>query len=52
MARSTLKSGNRDIAEFMKICQEEGMWVLFRPGPYVCGEWDFGGNTSSATQIS
>jgi len=37
------KSGNRDIAEFMKICQEEGMWVLFRPGPYVCGEWDFGG---------
>ncbi|MBQ2732158.1 MAG: beta-galactosidase, partial [Opitutales bacterium] len=20
-----------------------GMWVLFRPGPYVCGEWDFGG---------
>lgn len=37
------KTGNRDIGEFMKICQEEGMWVLFRPGPYVCGEWDFGG---------
>ena len=37
------KTGNRDIATFMKICQEEGMWVLFRPGPYVCGEWDFGG---------
>jgi len=37
------KSGNRDIAGFIKICQEEGMWVLFRPGPYVCGEWDFGG---------
>ena len=37
------KSGNRDIATFMRICQEEGMWVLFRPGPYVCGEWDFGG---------
>jgi len=37
------KSENRDIAEFVKICQEEGMWVLFRPGPYVCGEWDFGG---------
>jgi len=37
------KSENRDIAEFVKICQEEGMWVLFRPGPYVCAEWDFGG---------
>jgi beta-galactosidase len=19
------------------------MWVLIRPGPYVCAEWDFGG---------
>lgn len=36
-------TGNRDIAEFLRICREEGMWVLFRPGPYVCGEWDFGG---------
>lgn len=38
-----LTTGNRDIAGFLKVCQEEGMWVLFRPGPYVCGEWDFGG---------
>ncbi len=38
-----LKSGNRDIGAFLKMCQEEGMWVLFRPGPYVCGEWDLGG---------
>lgn len=37
------KTGNRDIAAFLKICKEEGMWVLFRPGPYVCAEWDFGG---------
>jgi len=37
------KTGNRDIAEFVRICQQEGMWVLFRPGPYVCAEWDFGG---------
>lgn len=36
-------SENRNIAEFIKICQEEKMWVLLRPGPYVCGEWDFGG---------
>jgi hypothetical protein len=38
-----LKSGNRDFVRFIKLCQEEGMWVYLRPGPYVCGEWDFGG---------
>ncbi|MGN0835097.1 MAG: beta-galactosidase [Candidatus Spyradosoma sp.] len=37
------KTGNRDIAAFLRLCQENGMWVLFRPGPYICGEWDFGG---------
>ena len=20
-----------------------GMHVIFRPGPYICSEWDFGG---------
>jgi beta-galactosidase len=34
---------NRDIAAFMRLCQSEGMWVLLRPGPYVCAEWDLGG---------
>ena len=34
---------NRNIAEFVRICQQEKMWVIFRPGPYVCAEWDFGG---------
>ena len=33
----------RDIAAFIRLCQAEGMWVLLRPGPYVCGEWDLGG---------
>ena len=37
------KTGNRDLEGFLKLCQEEGMWVLFRPGPYACGEWDLGG---------
>ncbi len=37
------ESGNRNISRFIKIAQEEGMWVLLRPGPYVCAEWDFGG---------
>ena len=36
-------TGTRDIARFIRIAREEGMWVLLRPGPYVCAEWDFGG---------
>ncbi|MBA2078845.1 beta-galactosidase [Rhodanobacter sp. PCA2] len=38
-----LAGGNRDFARFIRLCQEEGMWVYLRPGPYICGEWDFGG---------
>lgn len=37
------KTENRNIAEFIRLCQKEGMWVLLRPGPYVCAEWDLGG---------
>ncbi|WP_208644943.1 glycoside hydrolase family 35 protein [Mucilaginibacter kameinonensis] len=37
------KTENRNIVEFINLCREEGMWVLLRPGPYVCAEWDFGG---------
>ncbi|CAL1517570.1 beta-galactosidase family protein [Chitinophaga sp. MM2321] len=36
-------TGNHNIAAFIKIAQEEGMWVILRPGPYVCAEWEFGG---------
>ncbi|NCD72437.1 glycoside hydrolase family 35 protein [Mucilaginibacter agri] len=35
--------GNNDIAEFVKIAKEEGLWVILRPSPYVCAEWEFGG---------
>ena len=35
--------GEKDVAEFCRIAQEEGMWVLLRPGPYTCAEWEFGG---------
>lgn len=37
------RSESRDVATFIRIAQEEKMWVLLRPGPYVCAEWDFGG---------
>lgn len=37
------QTGNHNIAQFIKIVQEEGMFLMLRPGPYVCAEWDFGG---------
>lgn len=36
-------SGNLDVAEFCRIAQSEGMYVIVRPGPYVCAEWEMGG---------
>jgi len=36
-------TGNNDITEFVKIAQQEGLWVILRPSPYVCAEWEFGG---------
>jgi beta-galactosidase len=36
-------SGQADVAEFCKIAQEEGLWVILRPGPYSCAEWEMGG---------
>ena len=36
-------SGNNDVAAFVKTAQEEGLWVILRPSPYVCAEWEFGG---------
>ncbi len=36
-------SGNADIAEFVRLAQKEGLWVMMRPSPYVCAEWEFGG---------
>jgi beta-galactosidase len=36
-------SERRDFVAFTRLCQDEGMWVLLRPGPYTCAEWDLGG---------
>ena len=36
-------AGQNDIAEFIREAQQEGLFVILRPGPYVCAEWDFGG---------
>src|SRR5512133_2107750 len=36
-------TGNHNLAQFFKIVQEEGMWLILRPGPYACAEWELGG---------
>ncbi len=35
--------GTADIAEFCRLAQAEGLWVVLRPGPYACAEWEMGG---------
>lgn len=35
--------GRHDVAAFVRTAQQEGLWVIIRPGPYCCAEWDFGG---------
>lgn len=37
------QNGRNNLAQFLQTCQDERLWVLLRPGPYVCAEWDFGG---------
>ncbi|WP_290379809.1 beta-galactosidase [uncultured Muribaculum sp.] len=36
-------SGQNDLREFVKLCHDNGMLVILRPGPYVCAEWEMGG---------
>ncbi|MGI8770552.1 MAG: beta-galactosidase [Acidobacteriaceae bacterium] len=36
-------SGDKDVAGFVRMAQEEGLYVILRPGPYSCAEWDLGG---------
>lgn len=36
-------TGNSDLKAFLKMAQEEHLWVLLRAGPYSCAEWEFGG---------
>jgi beta-galactosidase len=37
------ETGNHNLTEFFRIVQEEEMWLIVRPGPYVCAEWELGG---------
>lgn len=35
--------GNLDISKFVQTAQELGLYVILRPSPYICAEWEFGG---------
>lgn len=36
-------TGTNDVRRMFKICQDNGMWVVLRPGPYCCAEVEYGG---------
>ena len=35
--------GGLDVEYFIKLAAELGLWVIIRPSPYICAEWEFGG---------
>lgn len=36
-------SKRADLPKFLQISQELGLYVILRPTPYICAEWEFGG---------
>ncbi|KAI1825263.1 family 35 glycoside hydrolase [Xylaria intraflava] len=42
---------SNDIASFFRIAQEEGLHVVLRPGPYICGEREWGGFPAWLSQV-
>ncbi|MCI2957586.1 beta-galactosidase [Agromyces atrinae] len=36
-------SGRLDLAAFLELVHDEGMFAIVRPGPFICAEWDGGG---------
>lgn len=36
-------SGDKNVAKFCKLAQKHGMYIILRPGPYACAEWEMGG---------
>ncbi len=38
-----LWDGMRDIRRFIEIAADLGLYMIIRPSPYICAEWEFGG---------
>ncbi|TQV98418.1 beta-calactosidase [Cordyceps javanica] len=43
--------GRNDVAAFFRLAQQEGLKVVLRPGPYICGERDWGGFPAWLSQV-
>ncbi len=35
--------GRYDLVKFVRTAEELGLYVILRPSPYICAEWEFGG---------
>ena len=35
--------GMLDVSAFLSLAEKLGLYVILRPGPYICAEWEFGG---------
>ncbi len=35
-------TGEKDVERFLSLAEENELWVIARPGPYICSEWDGG----------
>ena len=38
-----LWDGMRNICKFIETATELGLYIILRPSPYICAEWEFGG---------
>ena len=36
-------TGRLDLVKYIETAQKLGLYVILRPGPYICAEWDLGG---------
>ncbi len=43
--------GMADFVKFIEIAEELGLYVIVRPGPFICAEWDMGGFPAYLTEI-
>ncbi|MCG8569236.1 MAG: beta-galactosidase [Spirochaetes bacterium] len=36
-------SGMLDLEKYIQLAADLDLWVIIRPGPFICAEWEFGG---------
>ncbi|ORY61736.1 family 35 glycoside hydrolase [Pseudomassariella vexata] len=47
----TSSDPSNDVVTYFRIAQEEGLHVVLRPGPYICGEREWGGFPAWLSQV-